>query len=208
VVRVKQATGRGLLPHSRKRFFVTAGGTGQRPPCFAAEFGSMKSRRRLWRRGSGGVACWPTGTTTLRAALAGRARSRPGRPVNTSGGCFVAAVARIQETVYAGSTGAELNRGALAAPHPGRSLGWPGRSNWYGRWRDLRAIPLTSRRATASCQGGETVRHPLAGRKRPLTRSGRAMPGRRDGTKACGGKREGAHRKDSQVPGRRSTVYE
>ncbi len=128
----------------------------------------MGSRRRLWRRGSGGVARWPTGTTTPRAALAGRGRSRPGRPVTPSGGCSVAAVARIQEAVYARSTGAGLNCGRSPPRTPGRSLGWPGRSNWCGRRWGLRAILSTSRRATTSCQGGETVRHPLAGRKRPL----------------------------------------
>jgi hypothetical protein len=47
-----------------------------------AEFGSMRSRRRLRRRVS--ISCGrssgcPARTTTLRAALAGRARSRPGR---------------------------------------------------------------------------------------------------------------------------------
>jgi hypothetical protein len=53
-----------------------------------AELSSMGSRRRLGRRapaGSAVVPCRGTGTTTLRAALAGRARSRPGRTVSVPG---------------------------------------------------------------------------------------------------------------------------
>jgi hypothetical protein len=96
---------------------------------------------------------------------------------------------------------------ALAAPHPGRSLGWPGRSNWCGRWWGLRAIPSTSRRATTSCQGGETVRHPLADRKRPLDTKWLGYARSTGWHEGLRWKREGAHRKDSQVPRQASAAW-
>jgi hypothetical protein len=52
------------------------------------------SRRRLWRRARPLLRTLPgsaTGTTTLRAALAGRARSRPGRTATVFGRCAAAA---------------------------------------------------------------------------------------------------------------------